>query len=429
MALHCFCGLDFGTSNSTIGISKNHQIQMVVLEQGKPLLRSAVFFDYEYEKCILGQEGVTKFLTGTQGRLMMSLKSILGSSLMNEKTLIANRWVSYNDIIGHLIRHLKIEAEKQLDHEITAVVMGRPVRFHDQDDKKDKLAEETLTKIAKNQGFQNILFQYEPIAAALAYEATLTQEQLALIVDLGGGTSDFSVIRLRPQTNGSSIIHAKQQADRFEDVLANKGIHIGGTDFDRLFSLKTVMPELGLGGKMQGITNQIQIPSSYYHDLTTWHTINSLYTYQTRQVIRNIRDFALEKKPLERLLHVIENQQGHNILNEIEQGKCQLSLNTKTNLDFSFIESDFQMAIERKIFEEIIHSKVTQLIQRLLETVKEAQIKNSDIQSIFFTGGSTQIPLIRNTIERLFLGAKIIQGDVFNSVGKGLIIDARNRFL
>ena len=420
-----FCGLDFGTSNSTIGIFKNNQIEMVLLEQEKPLLRSAVFFDYEQSQCLLGQEGVTKFLTGTQGRLMMSLKSILGSSLMHEKTLIDNRWISYTDIIGYLIRHLKAKAENRLGHEMTEVVMGRPVRFHDQDDKKDRLAEKALEEIAKAQGFKHVIFQYEPIAAALAYEASLLQEQLALIIDLGGGTSDFSVIRLRPQMS-NHISSARK--DRFQDVLANKGIHIGGTDFDKLFSLKTIMPELGLGGKMRGITNPIQIPSSYYHDLTTWHTINSLYTHQTKQAVRSIRDFALEKKPIERLLHVIERQQGHYILNEIEKGKCQLSLNTEIDLDFSFIEPNFQLPIQRNSFENFIHDKVNQLIDTLLETVKEAQIKHSDVQSIFFTGGSTQIPLIRNLIKNIFPESKIIQGDVFNSVGKGLIIDACNRF-
>ncbi len=436
MVLHNFCGLDFGTSNSTIGIFKNNRISMVPLEQGKPLIRSAVFFDYEQEKCLLGQEGITKFLTGTKGRLMMSLKSILGSTLMHEKTLIENRLVSYTDIIGYLIRHLKVQAEKMLGHEITDVVMGRPVRFHDYDDKKDKSAQITLEEVAKNQGFKNILFQYEPIAAALAYEATITKEQLALIVDLGGGTSDFSIIRLRSNhqhdtlfKKSTSKVKAQPHKNRLEDVLSNKGIHIGGTDFDRLFSLKTIMHELGLGGKMQGISNQIQIPSSYYHDLTTWHTINSLYTYQTRRAVQNIRDFALEKRPIERLIHVIENQQGHNILNEIEQGKCQLSLNPNVNLDFSFIENNFRLSVKRKTFEDIIQSKVEQLIQKLLETVKEAQISSADIESIFFTGGSTQIPLIRKAIENLFPTSKIIQGDVFNSVGKGLAIDAQYRFL
>lgn len=419
MAIHDFCGLDFGTSNSTIGIFKNNHTTMVPLEQGKSIIRSAIFFDYDDKKCVLGQQGITEYLTGTHGRLMMSLKSVLGSSLMQEKTLIEDRLVPYTDILGYLIQYLKTAAEKALGHEITQVVMGRPVHFHDNNVKKDHLAQATLEKIAKKQGFKTVVFQYEPIAAGLAYESTLMQEQLALIVDLGGGTSDFSVIRLKPNAN----------PDRLQDVLANKGIHIGGTDFDRLFSLNSVMPELGLGGQMRGTSGNIQIPNSYYHDLTTWHTINSLYSHHAKRAIQTIRDFALEKKPIERLLHVIETQQGHKILNQIEQGKCQLSLQEAVDLDFSFIENNFLLNINRHLFEEIIQHKVDQLIQKLLETVKDAGVKNTTINSIFFTGGSTQIPIIRQAIEKLFPQSTIVRGDVFSSVGKGLIINAKQRFL
>ncbi len=420
MMLHDFCGLDFGTSNSTIGVfNKHNNISMVPLEQGKPILRSAIFFDYERGGCLFGQQGVNEYLLGTHGRLMVSLKSILGSSLMQEKTLIHNSLVSYTDILGTLIRYIKLQAEKKLGYELSKVVLGRPVRFHDYDDKRDLLAENTLREVALKQGFKTVLFQFEPIAAALTYEQTITKEQLALIVDLGGGTSDFSVIRLRPDVGGK---------DRFEDVLANKGIHIGGTDFDRKFNLQSVMPELGLGGEMRGISGNIQIPSSYYHDLTTWHTINSLYTHQTQRALKSIWNVAEQKNRIERLMNVIKRQQGHKILNEIEQGKCLLSQAEQISLDLTFIENNFMLNVERARFQEIIHDKVEQLVETLLDTVKEAGVSNEVIDSIFFTGGSTQIPMIRQAVAKHFPTAAIIQGDVFSSVGRGLIIDAIRKF-
>ncbi len=430
MALHDFCGLDFGTSNSTIGIYKDNQITMVPLDSGKQILRSAIFFDYDTSQCILGQRGLTEYLTGTPGRLLMSLKSVLGSPLMQEKTLIENRMVAYTDILGYLIRHLKQQAENTLGRELQQVVMGRPVRFHDTDNKKDKLAQDTLEQIAKNQGFKDIIFQYEPIAAALSYEATIAEEQLAFIVDLGGGTSDFSVIRLRPQPENASTHRVRSQdSHRREDVLANKGIHIGGTDFDRLFSLNTVMPELGLGGKMRGLSGNIQIPSSFYHDLTTWHTINSLYTYQSKNAIHNLKGYALLKNPIERLIKVVDRQLGHKILNEVELGKCQLSSKETVLLDLSFIEKEWLLKTTRAAFEAIISEKVEKLLETCQETLKESGVSNHHIDSIFFTGGSTQIPIIRDSIAKLFPNSKIIQGDVFESVGKGLIIDAARRFM
>lgn len=421
MTAYGFCGLDFGTSNSTIGVIHNQTIKMVPLEADKPTIRSAIFFDYEADEYRFGQQGINDYLSGIHGRLMMSLKSILGSSLMQESTLIHQKSLPYKTILGYLIRYIKQQAERLTQTELTHVVMGRPVRFHDTDDKRDKLAQDTLQAIAEQEGFKQVLFQYEPIAAALAYEQSIEHEELALIVDLGGGTSDFSIIRLRPSLS--------QHHNRIQDVLSNKGIHIGGTDFDTLFSLKEVMPTLGLGGTMRGISNHIQIPSSYYHDLTTWHTINSLYTHQTKHAIKAIKGLAFEKKPIERLLNVIEQQQGHKILNEIEQAKCVLSDANGASLNLDFIEKHFILNVSRKTFENIIQDKVNQLIHTVLTTVQESGIKNTDIDSIFFTGGSTQIPIIREAIIQLFTSAKIVQGDVFSSVGKGLIIDAKRRFL
>ncbi len=420
MVLHDFCGLDFGTSNSTIGVYDGNQSRMALLEDGRPILRSAIFFDYETGECLFGQRGVNEYLNGAHGRLMMSLKSVLGSSLMKEKTYINNRLVPFTDILGCLIRYLKQHAEKLLGHEITRVVMGRPVHFHDHDSKRDKLAQDTLESIAREQGFTTVLFQYEPIAAALAYEATITREQIALIVDLGGGTSDFSVIRLQPGV---------QKFDRYEDVLANQGIHIGGTDFDRSMNLQSVMPALGIGSMMQGMSGMIQVPKSYYHDLTTWHTLNSLYHHKIHRELKMIHNHAVEKQAISRLIKVVEKQQGHRILNAVEQGKCFLSDDLRVDLDLKFIENEFTLGVTRGEFENIILEKVDELVGALLETVVAAGIGNDRIDSIFFTGGSTQIPLIRQRIAASFPNARSVQGDVFSSVGKGLIIDARRKFL
>jgi len=419
MAIHDYCGLNFGTSNSTIGVSTENNITMVPLDQGKPIIRSAIFFNFEAGGCQFGQQGVTDYLSGVHGRLMMSLKSVLGSSLMDEDTSIQHRRISYREILGYFLQHIKQQAETTLGHELTRIVLGRPVRFHDQDDVKDRLAQDTMESIARKLGFKTVLFQYEPIAAALTYEQSITGEQLALIVDLGGGTSDFSVIRLRP---------GMENQDRLQDVLANNGIHIGGTDFDTELSLKAVMPELGLGSEMRGMSGNIQVPNSYYYDLTTWHTINSLYTHRTRSELHTIKNFAFDPKRITRLINVIEKQAGHKILNEVEQGKCLLSNAEQVNLDFQFIEKEFFISIQQKMFENFIQNKIEKLVQVVLKTISDSGIKTSDIDSIFFTGGSTQIPMIRSAILAHFPNAEIVQGDVFSSVGKGLIIDAKRKF-
>ena len=195
-------GLDFGTSNSTLGLSLHGQLQLVNLEENKPSIRSAIYCDAEEKAWIFGQQGIENYLEGSPGRLLMSIKSILGSSLMDKETLILNELVSYKNILTKFLFYIKGVAEAQLGQSLTHVVMGRPVYFDDNDIKKDKLAEDTLRSIACDIGFKEVCFQYEPIAAAIAYERTITKEKLALIVDMGGGTSDFTVIRLSPDLKG-----------------------------------------------------------------------------------------------------------------------------------------------------------------------------------------------------------------------------------
>lgn len=419
MAAHDYCGLDFGTSNSTIGIYRDEQIIMAPLEQSKPIIRSAIFFDFESGRYQFGQQGINEYLSGEPGRLMMSLKSVLGSSLMGEDIIIKQRRISYKDVLAFLLHYIKQQAELALGHELTQVVLGRPVRFHDHSDEKDQLAQDTMEEIAHKIGFKTVLFQYEPIAAALAYEQSITQEKLALIIDLGGGTSDFSVIRLRPKMGGE---------DRLQDVLANNGVHIGGTDFDTLLSLNAVMPELGLGGEMHAMSGNIQLPNHYYHDLTAWHKINTLYTHKMRNELHSLKNFASDPKRISRLIHVIERCQGHKILNKVEEGKCLLSAEEIVDLDFEFIEKGLMIDVKREMFESILENKVEKIVQTILKTIDDAGIKSEDINSVFFTGGSTQIPFIRSAILKHFPHAENIQGDVFSSVGKGLIIDAKHKF-
>jgi hypothetical chaperone protein len=417
--MHGFCGLDFGTSNSTIGIAMADRPQLVNLEGNKPTIRSAIFCDNERAQWMFGQEGINNYLEGVPGRLMMALKSVLGSSLMHDKTVIFNEYIPYTDVLSHFMRYIKNKAEHQLGDALTHVVLGRPVHFHDHDKEKDKLAENTLEKIARDLGFKEVSFQYEPIAAALSYEAILQTEKLALIIDMGGGTSDFTVIRLQPKTN---------MVDRSEDVLANNGIHIAGTDFDQRLSLNTVMPLLGMGSLIKGSSNDIEVPSMYYHDLTTWHTLNALYNSATLSQLRSIQTSAYEKHLMGRLIHILKNRAGHHILDTVETGKQGLSDVAELKLDLSFIEDDLSITVKRTTFNETIEDQIDRIVKTVNETVKDSGVKPTEINAIFYTGGSTKIPVIRDRINALFPQAEVVQGDAFGSVGMGLTIEAQKKY-
>ncbi len=412
-----FCGLDFGTSNSTIGIVKNDAIQLVNLENQKPTLRSAIFYDDEFKTLSFGQSGVDAYLSGADGRLMMALKSVLGSSIMQDKTVIFNELIPYTEVLGKFIAHMKQLAETELQDNISDVIAGRPVHFHDDDIEKDKLAENTLRDIFQAQGFKNIIFQYEPIAAATYYRETVQNEQIALVVDMGGGTSDFTLIKINPKQKPSS-----------KDVLGNQGIHIGGTDFDTLFNLKKVMPLLGMNSLMKTMSEVIPVPNSFYHDLTTWHTHKKMYTLETKQDVKNIYLSAMQKPLIKRLLSVLENKQGYFILQAVENCKISLSELASEKIMLDFIESQLYVDNTRDEFNEHISIFVDAIVNKILNTVNSAGEKTENISAIFYTGGSSKIPFIREKINTLFKNAVVIEGDTFGSIGKGLALQAMRTF-
>src|SRR6188768_3357057 len=179
------CGLDFGTSNSAIGVAREGTAMLAPVEASDTLMPSAVFFDYEVKgRVLFGNEAVTAYVGQTEGRLMRALKSILGSPLIDEETSLGSRKVPLTEVVEIFVRHLKRKAEAFAGEEITSVVMGRPVRFVDDDDRADARAQEVLERVARQAGFRDVAFAYEPIAAAHHYEQTVQCEELVLIADI-----------------------------------------------------------------------------------------------------------------------------------------------------------------------------------------------------------------------------------------------------
>ncbi|RYF68495.1 MAG: heat-shock protein, partial [Comamonadaceae bacterium] len=222
-------GIDFGTSNSAIACLVDGKASLLPIEGGATTLPTAIFFNAEDRSTHFGREAVALYLAGYEGRLMRSLKSLLGSALMQEKTAIYDGLVSFEDIIARFLRELATRAERELGRRPEHVVIGRPVHFVDDDSKRDQRAEDSMRHAARAAGFKDIAFQLEPIAAAFDYEQRVTRESVVLIVDIGGGTSDFTVVRVGPDR--------ARRRDRSDDVLATTGVHIGGTDFDQRLNL------------------------------------------------------------------------------------------------------------------------------------------------------------------------------------------------
>ena len=411
------CGVDFGTSNSTVGWSRPGQAALLSLEGGKPTLPSAIFFDAEEDSVHFGRAALAAYLEGGEGRLMRSLKSLLGSPLIDGQTEVLGRALRYRDLLAQFIGALKQRAEQAAGRNFTQAVFGRPVFFVDEDAAADKLAERTLEEIARGAGFTDIAFQFEPIAAAFTYESTLEREELVLIADIGGGTSDFSLVRLSP-ARASRI-------DRRDDVLANAGVHIGGTDFDKYLSLAGVMPWFGLGSRMK---NNTEMPSSYYFNLATWHTINLAYTRHAENQLRDIYRDAVERDRLDRLLDLIEQRAGHWLAYQVEQGKIALSDAGNAQLHLDRLRQPLDIMLERTLFDAAITPLVGKIESAVLGLLQDAGVAQDAVDTVFFTGGSSGVPLLRQQIAQLLPAARRVEGDVFGSIGAGLALDAARRF-
>ena len=413
-----FGGIDFGTSNSTVGIIKEGMPRLVPVEGEHLTIPSAIFFNFEDGHTYFGRRAIEDYTLNSEGRLMRALKSVLGTSLVHEKTRIKAQSMAFLDIIGLVIGRLKSSLDRAVEQDVNHVVLGRPVHFVDEDETADMAAQNELEKAARKQGFHHVEFQLEPIAAAMDYEQTVEREQVALIADIGGGTSDFSIVRVSPE--------ARQRSDRRKDILANTGVHVGGTDFDRLLSMARVMPELGY--LTQTKDRKRNLPVSYFFDLATWQRINSLYTSKAMIDLRQIRYDAAQPELMDRMIEIVEQRQGHALAGRVEAAKIELADGHDSAVDLGVSDHAVKVTITPELLDAAIGSAVERVDTTVERTLRDAGLAASDIDTLFLTGGSTGIPAVRDAITRRFPDASLVKGDVFGSVGLGLAIDAGRKF-
>mgnify|MGYP003407893466 FL=1 len=415
------CGVDFGTSNSTVGWVRapaaGPASALLTLEDGKPTLPSVVFFNAEDEEVSYGRAALAGYLAGYEGRLMRSLKSLLGTSLIDGQTEVAGRSLPFRMLLAQFIGEVKRRAETAAGREFTSAVFGRPVYFIDDNPVADRLAEDTLAEVARSVGFQHVAFQYEPIAAAFDYESHISQEELVLIADIGGGTSDFSLVRLSPQR--------ALKADRRDDILATGGVHIGGTDFDKYLSLDAAMPLLGYKSLLK---NNSEIPSSYYFNLATWHTINQAYTRKAAAQLEDLVRDAQEPARLVRLQNLIEDRSGHWLAMKMEEGKIALSDAASTTLDLDRLSPPDMLTLQRERFEAATGHLVLSCEQAVTRMLADAGVAPESVDTVFFTGGSSGVPMLRARLGALLPKARKVEGDLFGSIGAGLALDAVRKF-
>ena len=420
-----YCAIDFGTSNSAICIPDGATgMRLVELEAGFSTMPTAVFYAVEGRAAQpareFGRAAVAAYVDGIDGRLMRSMKSILGSTLIEQTTDVGGgRAVKYLDVVTGYLQRLKSCAEAAADAPITHAVLGRPVFFVDDDAARDASAQRALEAAARQAGFTDVRFQYEPIAAAFDYERGVAAEQVVLVADIGGGTSDFSVVRVGPRRAVA--------IDRKPDILANHGVHIAGTDFDRRIELASILPVLGYGafGPAAPGAPAREVPSAIYFDLATWHLINTVYNPLRIAELRQMRGFYAEPKHHARLLCVLAERLGHDLLARAETAKIEVSEGGTDRVDLGRVEAGLAVELSSATAHRALDADADRIVAAARETVGQAGLHARAIDALYFTGGSTGLRLLTDRLAASFPAAKVVHGDRFASVATGLGLHAR----
>ena len=419
------CAIDFGTSNSAIALSvPGGGVQLVELEPGQRTMPTAVFYAveglaaHEEPQRHYGRAAVAAYVEGIEGRLMRSMKSILGSTLATQATDVGGgRSVRYLDVVGGYLRRLKTLAERQSGQPLTRVVLGRPVFFVDDDPERDAAAQAALTQAAREVGFAEISFQYEPIAAALDYETTVDREQIVLVADIGGGTSDFSLVRVGPQQ--------RQRIDRKADILGNHGVHIAGTDFDRHIELLRILPLCGY--RTLGPTGR-EVPSRAYFDLATWHLINTVYAPARVAELGRMRTFYSDLRQHARLMAVVQQHLGHALIARAEAAKIAVAEGGSAVIDLSLLEPGLTLRMSEPEAVAAIDADLDRIAGAADETLAQAGLAREQVDALYFTGGSTGLKPLAERIAARLPAARVMRGDRFASVAQGLGVHARRVF-
>lgn len=422
-------GLDFGTTNSALAIATVDKRSTLATFQDAArrtaTFRSVLYFDPENleaatgkPRAVAGPEAIQRYLqAGTRGRLIQSLKSYLGSPLFKH-TSIFNATFTLEELIAIILRQLKTEAEAQFGEIGISVVVGRPAHFSGATDEDgDAFALNRLKSAVEQAGFEQVEFALEPLAAAYQYEQHLDHDELVLIGDFGGGTSDFCLVQLGPS--------ARQRGNRQNDILGSDGVAIAGDTFDSRFVRQLIAPQLGLGSQYRSLFDRVlPVPLWIYEQFERWHYLSFLKTPKTLETLRQILFQALEPEKIDALIHVIEEDLGYLLFQAVEHTKCVLSEQEKGTFVFNEPSVKITAAVQRPAFESWIQpdiEAITQCVDRLLA---HCGASPGDVDSVFLTGGSSFVPAVRHIFAQRFGLDRLRGGEELTTVARGLALRA-----
>jgi hypothetical chaperone protein len=418
-------GLDFGTTNSAIAVADDQgRATLASFSAGSSTttsFRSILYFppkDKTAGKKVeteAGPEAIASYLdSDTKGRLVVSIKSYLASRVFTT-TNINGRNFSLEDLIAIILRRLRMAAIDQFNTSASRVVLGRPVRFSGADTESDEaLALKRLSAAAQLAGFSEISFEFEPVAAAYQYETQLDHDELVLIGDFGGGTSDFTLARLGP---GRKVTGA-------HPVIGTSGVPIAGDTFDSRIMMQLVAPKLGLGSNYISLGKQLPVPIWVFSQLSSWHHMFLLKEPKTMAVLREVKTQASEPEKVAALIQIISENLGYALYRAVEETKLQLTDEELAAFKFSLAMVHLEDQLERWRFESWIQEDIQSIAHRVQSLLNQGGVKPADVDSVFLTGGSSFVPVVRRYFSKVFGANKLRSGEELTTVAKGLALRA-----
>jgi len=420
-------GIDFGTTNSSVARATGAgQVDLVQFPHAAGMTdsyRSLLYLEEVRERNVRvvkswsGPEGIERYLAAeTKGRLVQSLKSFLTSRSLRSTDVFGRRR-TMEDLIGRIVRDLREKAERQFGIEIRSAVVGRPVTFVGAETEADNTwAQERLEQAFLAAGFESVQFEMEPVAAAHHYESTLDHDELILIGDFGGGTSDFSVVRVGPGV--------RRRGRQPADLLGNAGVGLAGDVFDARIVQHIVSPALGAGTQMRSVDKLLPVPSWIYAKLERWHHLSFLKSNEVMNMLKSVQAQALEPEKIDALQHLIREDLGYHLHRAVQKVKCELSDRPAAVFRFSDGAADLESPIKRAVFEKWIAPELEQIATCVDSLLLSSGIQPADIDMVFLTGGSSFVPSVRRIFEKRFGKALIRAGNEFTSVARGLALRA-----
>ena len=449
-----FIGFDYGTANCSVAVMEGERPRLLPLEGTSPymasmlcaptrnavseylhrfwqvqpgstenqnLLRRAINANREDDIILtdqslqFGQRALANYIADPEDvYFVKSPKSFLGANGLKPQQIAL-----FEDLVCAMMCHIKQQAEAALDTPIEQAMIGRPVNFQGTGgDESNRQAQGILERAAARAGFTDIAFQFEPVAAGLDFEATLTEEKTVLVVDIGGGTTDCSLLLMGPTW--------LNQRDRSQSLLGHSGCRVGGNDLDIMLAFKHLTPSLGMGGMT---SKGLALPALPFWQAVAINDIpaqSEFYSVANGRFLRQLIHDAADADRVSCLLQVYQQRLGYRLVRSAEECKITLSEAPETIVPLDFIHQGMEVSVSQSELEEAIRQPLNRIQQQVDEVLAQSGAPRPDV--VYLTGGSARSPLLRAAVKQSLPGIPLTGGDDFGSVTAGLARWAQRQF-